>query len=71
VTTSPNGAWPITNRSKLWSHKKLPWCKKSDYNLKYLSCIGVIAEIGANMAHIVKQGGMAAMIREEGRPESS
>jgi hypothetical protein len=28
------------------AHKKLPWRKKSDYNLKYLSCIGVILVIG-------------------------
>jgi len=39
--------------------------------LKDLSYIGVIAEIGAYMAHIVRQDGVAAMNQEEGRPESS
>jgi hypothetical protein len=53
------------------NHKKLPWKKKSDYNLKHLSCIGVIPVSGDYMAHIFKEGGMAAMNQEEGRPESS
>jgi len=49
----------------------LPWKKESGYNLKHLSCIGVIPGIGNDMAQILKEGGMATMNQEEGRPESS
>jgi hypothetical protein len=49
----------------------LSWKKESGYNLKHLSYVGVITGIGNDMAQILKEGGMATMNQEEGRPESS